>query len=221
MTTREKISLLQGYDDLAVLSSEHFINLKNLSYDNDTLVRSMVASLLVDFINEESKSILQRLAQDKDELVRTEALDSSSVFPFHDVVEFLEKAILSETNGLARSYAILSWTDVLLLLKGVTDEKVGFARQKRETEKSTKCALSWCYALFMFGNDIFLNEMLQFLKNDDYQIRCETLALLGDIINPNNEEQIKEAIKLLLVIENTKSVRDRAERFLEEKQLPS
>lgn len=216
MTMEEKINLLQEYDDLALLSDEQLKILKELSLDDDNTVRSMVAPLLVDFINEDSKSVLIRLAQDKDELVRTEAFDSLSVFPFQDVADFLEKAIISETNGLARSYAILSWADVLFLLNGVTDEKLEFAQHMKETEKSTDCTLSWCYALFIFGNESFLNELLGFLKNGDYQIRCTTLALLSDIINPSNKAQIKEAVAILLIVESTESVRDRAERFLKE-----
>ncbi|HBT65107.1 MAG TPA: hypothetical protein DEB10_10660, partial [Ruminococcaceae bacterium] len=138
------------------------------------------------------------------------------VFPYKDVADFLEKVILNEKNGLARSYAILSWTDVLLLLNCVTNEKVAFARDKKETEKSTDCVLSWCYALLVFGDGNFLNELLHFLKNSDYQIRCATLALLSDIINPSNEKQIKNDVSMLLIAENIESVRDRAERFLKE-----
>ncbi|HBT65108.1 MAG TPA: hypothetical protein DEB10_10665, partial [Ruminococcaceae bacterium] len=81
MTTEEKINLLQQYDEFAVLTDEQFEILKDMSFDDDNTVRSMVAPFLVDFISDASKNILLRLAQDEDELVRTEALDSLSVFP--------------------------------------------------------------------------------------------------------------------------------------------
>ena len=76
MTIEEKINLLQEYDDMAILSDEQFEILKDYSIDNDNTVRRMVAPLLIDFINENSKNILLQLAQDEDELVRTEAFDS-------------------------------------------------------------------------------------------------------------------------------------------------
>lgn len=216
MTIEEKINLLQEYDDMAILSDEQFEILKDYSIDNDNTVRRMVAPLLIDFINENSKNILLQLAQDEDELVRTEAFDSLSVFPYNDVLDFLQEAISSETSRLARSYAILSWADVVVLLKRVSVSKIEFAKNKKETEKFNDCALSWCYALFMFGIKESLNELLQFLKSGDYQIRCATLSLLSDIIDSSNETCIKNAVEQLLVAENSEAVRDRAERFLKE-----
>ena len=114
MTTEKKIETLSKLDDISVLTNEHFSYLCERSSDEDSTVRSMVASLLVNFVNDTSKSILLRLAEDEDSLVRTEAYDSLSVFSCIEVEYFLEKKIISEKNNLARSYTILSWTDVFL-----------------------------------------------------------------------------------------------------------
>lgn len=104
-----------------------------------------------------------------------------------------------------------------MLLKRVSVSKIEFAKNKKETEKANDYALSWCYALFMFGIKESLNELLQFLKSDDYQIRCTTLSLLSDIIDSSNEICIKDAVEWLLIAENSEAVRDRAERFIKEK----
>ena len=216
MTTVEKIELLDEYRDLAVLSDKHFEILKELSFDVDEYVRSQVAYHLYRFVNEDSKNILLKLAKDEDDVVRMEALDSLIIFPFPDVVTFLEEAMLGEEDDIVRRYVIFAWTHVLILLNGVTDEKVKLVEHKRHAEEFSHCALAWCYALFRFGNEGILPELLKFLNDEDYHVRCCTSSFLHDIINPNNEAQIKEAISKLLVIEKSRAVSEHAKCFLRE-----
>ncbi len=119
MTNDEKIYLLNQYDNIDIFSEAQFLTLQEFSSDPEGIIRSMVASLLVHFENKAAKDILIELARDKDELVRTEAYDSLSIFIFADVEEFLVTAIRTESDSLARSYAILSWADVFSALREV------------------------------------------------------------------------------------------------------
>jgi HEAT repeat protein len=214
MTTEEKISLLNSYDDIAVLSNKHFLILQEFSSDSDSAVRSLVAPLLVDFINETSKNILLRLAQDDDLLVRTEAYDSLAVFSFNDVEDFLKNAIQKEGDSLARSYAILSWADVVLLLQHDLSKNISFLQEQNDKEKSSDCQLSWCYAQYVFGDKSVLDELLSFLKNENYQIRCAAISLLNEIADENNNKLIRNALTKLLIVEDTIAVQERAKRFL-------
>lgn len=214
MTTEEKISLLNSYDDIAVLSNEHFLILQEFSSDVDSAVRSQVAPLLVDFINETSKNILLRLAQDDDLLVRTEAYDSLAVFSFNDVEDFLKNAIQKEGDSLARSYAILSWADVVLLLQHDLSKNISFLQEQNDKEKSSDCQLSWCYAQYVFGDKSVLDELLSFLKNENYQIRCAAISLLNEIADENNNKLIRNTLTKLLIVEDTIAVQERAKRFL-------
>lgn len=216
MTTEEKINLLSEYDDIAILSEEHFLILQKFSFDEDSTVRSLVASLLVDFVNEAAKNILIRLAQDDEVLVRTEAYDSLAVFPFNDVEIFLSSVMQTESDNLARSYAILSWADVTVALSRVSSELILDIEDKRALEKSTDCSLSYCYVLYIFGNKEILEELLSYLKNSDYQIRCATIALLDEIIDERNAKRIKDSLAILLITEDTVAVKTRIKRFLEE-----
>ena len=50
-----------------------------------------------------------QLCREENELIRTEAYDAIGCYCKKSVVKSLEKAILSEKDGLARSYAIDSW----------------------------------------------------------------------------------------------------------------
>lgn len=215
MTNREKIDLLETYDDIAILEDEHFVILKNLSFDDDVTIKSMVAPLLVDFPNSDAKDVLIRLAKDDDSLVRTEAYDSLSVFPFPDVQVFLQGAMTREKNSLARSYAILSWTDVSLSM-GYTVAGAPYIRGLRRKEKSDNCLLSYSYALYRFGDKEELDILLSFLQNSNYQIRCATLALLEDIIDESNIKCIENHINILLASENSVAVIETAKKFLSE-----
>jgi len=216
MTTEEKIIRLNEYNGISVLTEEDFLVLTELSFDKDSYIRSLVAPLLVDFINEKSKVILLRLAQDEDLLVRTEAYDSLAAFSFADVASFLETAVKAEKDYLARSYAILSWIDVSLSLHYDVSGNIVSLKKLKNKETSALCQLSYSYALYMCGENGMLEEILSFFMNDDYHVRCAAIALLGDIIDESNETHIKEAIAALLITEDTVAVKDRAQRFLKE-----
>lgn len=216
MTTEEKNNLLNSYNDIEALSSEHFSILQEFSNDADSTVRSRVAPFLVDFINEKTKTILIKLAEDDDPLVRTEAYDSLAVFPFNDVEIFLKKAIQKENDQIARSYAILSWSDVAILLQHCSAENILFLHKQKNKEKSSDCRLSWCYSQYIFGDKSVLEELLSFLKNENYQIRCATISLLNEIVDEGNNKLIRNAITKLLIAEDTIAVKERARRFLTE-----
>ena len=67
----------------------------------------------MNFETEESKQILIRLAQDKENIVRYEAYDSLSIFNEDEEVQlFFEKSIPKERDEFARFYAITSWADI-------------------------------------------------------------------------------------------------------------
>lgn len=216
MTTEEKIILLNSYDDIDVLSNAHFLILQELSNDADSIVRSQVAPLLVNFIDEASKKILLRLAQDDDPLVRTEAYDSLAVLPFNDVEIFLKNALQKEEDDLARGYVILSWSDVVLSLQHDLTDNISFLQVQKNKEKSSYCLLCWCYSQYMFGDKLALDELLLFLRNENYHIRCTAISLLYEIVDENNNEQIRNALTKLLVVEDSIAVKKRAERILSE-----
>ena len=79
--------------------------------------------------------VLLKLACDKDELVRTEAYDSLSGFPLPEIGLFLKKAIQTEKDGLACSYAISSWVENALSLFEEHSDDIVFIKEILELEK--------------------------------------------------------------------------------------
>ena len=188
--------------------------LQKMSISSDSFVRSEAARYLMNFTGEKVKNILIRLAGDKDGLVRVEALDSLSAFYSDDVENFLMNAVKAEIDELARSYAIMSWADVVFELRHNTPESSSFIDKIMASEKSRHCRLSCCYARYIFGDKAALDQMLQFLNDSDYHIRCSLINLLWEIEDSENKSRISEAVRKLLESEKNFAVRDIAERFL-------
>ena len=196
------------------LSDEQIRVLESLSSDADPFVRDMIATRLVYSVNETSKRVLFQLARDTNELVRTDAYDSLAVFPDADVLCFLDEATCIEQEEVARSYAILSWADVSILVSADSASQIQKAYFRKANEESARCALSWCYALYKMGEEKTLDEMLLFLNHEDYRIRCTTLSLLSEMANAKNETKLKGAVEGMLSKESVLAVLNSAKRFL-------
>ncbi len=214
MTTDEKLALLYGYEDIP-LTNEHFLVLQSLASDRSRFVKGWVAKLLVGFETEASKHILIKLTQDKNFLVRTEAYDSLCIFAADDVAQFLKTAVEKETSAMARSYAILSWTDVKVALSNVSKEDVFFleAHSKRE-QRSAFCRLHCYCGLYRFGDKTILEPILSFLKHRNYRMRCAAIHSLEELIDEDTRAVIVEAVAKQLPLETTVAVKSTIETFL-------
>ena len=215
MTVEEKIQALDHIDDIKHLTNQHFQTIKELALDNDAFVRSRCAALLVNFRNSESMYLLLQMGKDSDPFVRTEAYDSLSVFGNTQVEKALHDAIETETDYTARGYAILSWAEVVVALDHQNQDNINFIKHKKLIEKADICSLDCCYALYIFGEAKAIDEILSFLLNDDYHIRCAVINILEVIVNSDNQEQIESSIKKLIETEQAMAVKDQAEHFLE------
>lgn len=217
MTNEEKINLLNDYDNIEIFTDEHFELLQSFSVYEDAFVRSMSAACLINFDTPVSKNILVALTKDDNALVRTEAFDSLSAFPYDDVEEILKNAISSEIDDLARSYAIHSWIDIVLASSHITEDKISFLQKQKEHERAANCLLSYCYGLYLLGNrEECLEDILSFLKHEDYHIRCAVLSLLDGLADEFNREAIRAAVAKLLQVEDSFAAKDKAIRLLDE-----
>ena len=214
MTFEEKIAILDGFEKLLELNYSHFDIIAEWVFDKNAYVRSRCAELLINFETQESKKLLFMLAGDEDELVRIEAYDSLSVIHVDDVEIFLATAMINESDELARSYSIISWAGVALALHYDPLEQISKIEKLKTQEESQKCVLSYCYAQYIFGKKEILDELLSYLNDNNYHVRCTTISYLADIIDETNIGLIKNAIVKLLATEETRAVRDQAERFL-------
>lgn len=188
MTDEEKLTLIQKYEELSEeeFKEECFEDLKKFAFDKDDTVKTFTASVLSRFVNtakqKEAIEILLQLCHEENELVRTEAYDAIGCYCEKSVVKSLEKAVLSEKDGLARSYAIDSWIYVQQHLCTNETEVIGYLNAILEKERDDNCILNCLYGKYSFGERAVLDEILNYIKNTDYHIRCSVLSIIELIL---------------------------------------
>lgn len=212
-----------GPSEIPYLPDKYFPALKIFSDNPDCFVRSAVAALLVNFETEESKQILIRLAQDKENIVRYEAYDSLSIFDGDEEVQlFFEKSISKERDEFARFYAITSWTDITVSKEDVSED-IRFIRRVRKVQKTDWGKLACWYALYLFGEESGFKKFLKFLQSRDWKIRLSTLYLLENPIRFQDfsekqlitiKRKLKELLKQELKQEPFVQVRKVAEELI-------
>ena len=216
MSVADKNSLLSRYEKVNYLEIADYIFLNQLADDEDSYIRSSIACMLVDFVTSQSKNILLKLANDCDAIVRMQAYDSLSAFPFLDVEEKLRNALQNECDDLARSYVIMSYVDISAALHFDNSLCYRMLQNSLVTEKSEICILSIYYALYKLGDDTMLDKMLSLLHNESYHIRCASIKRLYEITTVSNMEEIRQAMVQLLKEEKVPAVICCAEKYMKE-----
>ena len=211
MVVKEKIELLNSYDELNEFTDKQKLLLRKLSYDSNSFVRGLVASLMVKSINEFGFEILNRLSKDNNDYVRTEVFDSLSVFNDMNTVTLLQNAISTDTNNLAKSYAIMSLGDVVYSL-GISNDFKEYVYKIKSCNKSKDCILSCLYCLYLFGENV-IDEIFLLLNDNDYHIRLSAISILEEIVNNDNLDIITSKLNDRLKIEDCSSVIDKIKNF--------
>lgn len=211
MVVKDKIELLNNYDELNEFTDKQKLLLRKLSYDLNSFVRGLVASLMVKSIDEFGFEILNRLSKDNNDYVRTEVFDSLSVFNDMNTVTLLQNAISTDTNNLAKSYAIMSLGDVVYSLE-ISDDYKQYVDKIKSCNKSKDCILSCLYCLYLFGENV-IDEIFLLLNDNDYHIRLSAISILEEIVNNDNLDIITSKLNDRLKIEDYSSVIDKIKNF--------
>lgn len=211
MVVKDKIELLLSYEEFNEFTHEQKSLLKKLSYNSNSFVRGLVASLMVKSIDEFGFEILNRLSKDNNDYVRTEVFDSLSVFNDMNTVTLLQNAISTDTNNLAKSYAIMSFGDVVYNL-GISNDFKEYVYKIKSCNKSKDCILSCLYCLYLFGENV-IDEIFLLLNDNDYHIRLSAISILEEIVNNDNLDIITSKLNDRLKIEDCSSVIDKIKNF--------
>ena len=225
MTDEEKLTLIQKYEELSEeeFKEECFEDLKKFAFDKDDTVKTFTSSVLSHFVNtakqQEAIEILLQLCREENELIRTEAYDAIGCYSEKRVVENLEKAILSEKDGLARSYAIDSWIYVQQHLCTNSAEVIKYLNEILAKESDDNCILNCLYGKYSFGERAILDEILNYIENTDYHIRCSVLSIIQLILEDENcteewKRKIKTTLTELLKREKTNAVKEQVEEVM-------
>lgn len=115
---------------------------------------------------------------------RTEFYDSLCISPDKETLDFLKEAIEEEYNEMARSYAIILWTEVSRALGMAADEILDYIHAlegQYDLQQSEYCLNSCYYAEYLLGEQTALNKMKGMLNSTDERVRCATMCLLEDV----------------------------------------
>ena len=218
MSVDEKVDFLMSLGETVTPTSEHLKEVVKLSSDKDAFVRCQTAVALVYFDCDIAQQTLIRLACDEDSLVRTEAYDSLALFEDEEVLRFLENAIEKEKDEIACSYAIMSWTDIAIAIEDKEPLKAGYIFELEKNPKiseSEHCMLSCYRARYYFGEKGIINDIIEYLKHEDYHVRSSVIAIFEEIVDDDNIKTIKTTLNELLGQETTRAVRSRVEKFFD------
>jgi len=207
---QEAIHKILNEIDENIPNSSEFSNaeleyLEEFSFHHADDIRSRVAVILASFTEKRGEDILLRLAKDKDSLVRVEACDSLSNSKSFSTFEFLKRIIKEDRNGMVRGYAISSLNELSIKLYK-NPETVRFLLEVLNSEAVEFSKINIYKALYNMGEKQYLQYLLKGLNTSVYQNRCATVNLLEEIIDDENEKEIKEALEERIKVEKTKAV---------------
>ena len=210
-----------GEDILALLNKE-WLNTRDLQTlaqllpDCDGALRQSIAEQLINAEPDEAWPLLRTLAEDENWVVRAEACQSLSVNHGDGARELLEKICRNEEDEVVRAYAIQSLGAVLKAGKE-TRRGVALLRELKQSQPGARVQMAVLEALY--GVEPQQGYLAEYLRWDDYTIRCTALNHLSEMAAEENRALIQEHLSRLKQVENTRAVRstvERLERKLEE-----
>jgi hypothetical protein len=197
MRYKEKCDFLYEFidlsDDIQFQLNTQIIS--KLSKDRSPFIRSLVAKLLFDYYNDFSKNILLELTNDKDNLVRVEAVDSLKAFIDHTVYFRLKHLAEFDPYYLVRAYSIVS-----LVYIGKTldiDELSEFVLERLGKERYYINKILCYESLYLLGNKDSLNDLFDCFSSDNYRNKCAVINTLISILSIENYEAIHDFISNL------------------------
>jgi len=192
MNLEEKYAFLtniQESDDETIDEDQCDI-LEQLSNDRSSWVRGEVATTLSWIEDDLSKDLLFKLARDKDEQVRTDAVGSLCDVYEPDVYEVLKEA-LKDPYYLVRGYAVDSMVSVGKVIGVEHNEMTQTINHVLEKERSLFVKLNCYKALYELGHQEYLDSMFSIFRSKNYNTRCAAINVLGRQLSADNQAQIK------------------------------
>lgn len=193
-------------------SSDLEFLIKN-SENSDSEIRDYIAGLLVYFDGERAQNTLLKLCGDADELVRTNACDSLSVYPSKKVYDRLLQIYKTDQSVLVKNFALLSAVDMVKYVGA--DEKELKKILHRVVEEHSGQILTTAYeGLYILGEKDALKKLFEMLGHADYTVRCSVVNTFLDIADNENINEIVQKLKKHRENEKSGAVLSTIDNFL-------
>jgi HEAT repeat protein len=166
--------------------------LESLSHDRSPFIRSLVARALFDYQTDFSKAVLLKLTSDKDDLVRTEAVDSLRAFADYSVYFRLLHIAEFDRYYLTRAYTIYSLAIIgaKLSSSGLRDFILNRLNNERFIINKIMCLQS----LYIIGQEESLYKLISYFGSKNYRNKCAVVNALTEVLSSKNYSIIKEFV---------------------------
>ncbi|URZ15670.1 HEAT repeat domain-containing protein [Clostridium felsineum] len=212
----EKIDMIEQLEGSIHFTPKIYKFLEYLSEDDEYEVRVKVAEILVLSNDVEGDNILIKLLKDKEELVRVNACDSLCTSFSKDVIYHLKDKLLKDKSNLVKGYAILSLVDIFTRQDSNLGEHIEFFKQVLKKQETQWVRINIYKALYMLGDKVYLDMLVQELGNRYYRNRCAVVNILSEIASKGNYRIIEKALAERLKIEKSFAVKGGIEELLSE-----
>lgn len=187
--------------------------------DCDSDLRQSIAERLIDAGPDEAWPLLRTLAEDEDWLVRAEACQSLGENHGPEALALLERICQGDEDEIVRAYAIQS-LGAALKAGRETGRGVALLRELKRGEPGARVQMAILEALYgVEPRQEHLEALAEYLRWEDYTIRCTALNHFSEMATEENRPLIQEHVSRLKAAETTPAVRstiERLERELEE-----
>lgn len=212
MKYEDKVKFVSDLEDkIDVIPKDELIlqlnTLYDLAYDRSPIIRSDVSRLLINIPTKEAENILIKNLDDKNELVRLEAVDSLKEFVSNRVYNLLKLVALKDKNYMVRAYAVTGFTIVGIAL-GENNIDEFIKNDILTITKSSYIKLNCYESLLMLGHSEYLANILKLYKSKSYRMRCAVLNTLITITNKSTKDRIKSFINSLKTDEEPLAVNE-------------
>lgn len=159
-------------------------------------------------LSTEAAAYLQQALSDKRELIRCQAVDVLSDYPYAICVDGIIRA-MSDESLLVRTHAVevLGWWGCKevepLIMKGIDE-------LEEDAEKESRY-----FSLALLGHQFAVGEMLALLSSPDYLVQCSIANSIHCIVSPNNHDEIMAALRLALARAKTVAARSSLEECIQ------
>lgn len=189
---------LSEIENIADGDEASLVRLIELSYDKDEEVRFRAIEAF--YLLPLSKKILERVREsldDSDEMVRITGIELLGEWRDVASKERLYDFLIDK-DPLIFSAAIIS----LAQLGG--EEVVQKLKEKTVTDFGLE-GLSVSIGLYILGEELYLNRVLSFLEDENYQVRCAAANLVSQFAKTKDIKIITTRLKSALKKESTKA----------------
>lgn len=173
-----------------------------MSQDKNPIIRWTLAKALVNRYTAESEEILRNMADDKNRLVRINAIDSLCIGREKETLELLKERMKRNYSKMESGYAVYSYFDVYVNRYGYNRESMRrYLEEVKELYKQEDRAwVSACYEVnrYLAGEKDSLDQLFAFFKEqnkEDYSVQRSTGNAIRGIINIFNKDIVRKKLK--------------------------